>query len=180
MKRRSLMLIAFLAIAMVAAPVLYRPAAAQDQVLTIWADLNRAPILEEVAPEFTDEYGVEVVIQQIGFGDIRDQFIIAGPAGEGPDIFIGAHDWIGELVASGLLSPIDLGDNIDNFLPAAVDAFTYEGELYGMPYSAESVGFFRNPELVPEAPETWDEVRQYSEELVASGAAPYGYVIQEL
>ena len=65
MKRRSLMLIAFLAIAMVAAPVLYRPAAAQDQVLTIWADLNRAPILEEVAPEFTDEYGVEVVIQQI-------------------------------------------------------------------------------------------------------------------
>jgi len=179
MKRRSLMLIAFLAIAMVAAPVLYRPAAAQDQVLTIWADLNRAPILEEVAPEFTDEYGVEVVIQQIGFGDIRDQFIIAGPAGEGPDIFIGAHDWIGELVASGLLSPIDLGNNIDNFLPAAVDAFTYEGELYGMPYSAESVGFFRNPELVPEAPETWDEVRQYSEELVASGAAPYGYVIQE-
>lgn len=179
MKHRSLMLIAFLMLAMVVAPAVYRPAEAQDQTLTIWADLNRAPILEEVAPEFTDEYGVEVVIQQVGFGDIRDQFIIAGPAGEGPDIFIGAHDWIGELVASGLLSPIDLGDNVENFLPAAVDAFTYDGELYGMPYSAESVGFFRNPELVPDAPETWDDVRVYSEDLVAAGTAPYGYVIQE-
>ena len=58
------MLIAFLAIAMVAAPVLYCPAAAQDQVLTIWAD-GTARRSEEVAPEF-DEYGVEVVIQQIG------------------------------------------------------------------------------------------------------------------
>jgi maltose/maltodextrin transport system substrate-binding protein/arabinogalactan oligomer/maltooligosaccharide transport system substrate-binding protein len=174
-----MILIALLVFAMVVAPAAYRPAKAQGQTLTIWADLNRAPILEAVAPEFTDEYGVEVVIQQLAFGDIRDQFIIAGPAGEGPDIFIGAHDWIGELVASGLLSPIDLGANAESFLPAAIDAFTYEGELYGMPYSAESVGFFRNPELVPDAPETWDDVRAISEELVGAGTAPYGYVIQE-
>lgn len=166
MNRRSMILIALLVFAMVVAPAAYRPAKAQGQTLTIWADLNRAPILEAVAPEFTDEYGVEVVIQQLAFGDIRDQFIIAGPAGEGPDIFIGAHDWIGELVASGLLSPIDLGANAESFLPAAIDAFTYEGELYGMPYSAESVGFFRNPELVPDAPETWDDVRAISEELL--------------
>ncbi|HMM28474.1 MAG: maltose ABC transporter substrate-binding protein [Chloroflexota bacterium] len=179
MNRRSMILIALLVFAMVVAPAAYRPAKAQGQTLTIWADLNRAPILEAVAPEFTDEYGVEVVIQQLAFGDIRDQFIIAGPAGEGPDIFIGAHDWIGELVASGLLSPIDLGANAESFLPAAIDAFTYEGELYGMPYSAESVGFFRNPELVPDAPETWDDVRAISEELVGAGTAPYGYVIQE-
>jgi len=179
MNRRSMILIALLVFAMVVAPAAYRPAKAQGQTLTIWADLNRAPILEAVAPEFTDEYGVEVVIQQLAFGDIRDQFIIAGPAGEGPDIFIGAHDWIGELVASGLLSPIDLGANAESFLPAAIDAFTYEGELYGMPYSAESVGCFRNPGLVPDAPETWDDVRAISEELVGAGTAPYGYVIQE-
>lgn len=179
MNRRSMFLVALLVFAMVAAPVAYLPAKAQGQTLTIWADLNRAPILEAVAPEFSDEYGVEVVIQQLAFGDIRDQFIIAGPAGEGPDIFIGAHDWIGELVASGLLSPIDLGANAESFLPAAIDAFTYDGELYGMPYSAESVGFFRNPELVPDAPETWDDVRAVSEELVGAGTASYGYVIQE-
>ena len=151
MKRRSMMLIAFLMLAMVVAPVMYRPAgvAAQDQTLTIWADLNRAPILEAVAPEFTDEYGVEVVIQQVGFGDIRDQFIIAAPAGEGPDIFIGAHDWIGELVASGLLSPIDLGDKAEFFLPNAIDGFIYNGQLYGVPLAVENIGFFRNTELVP-------------------------------
>ncbi len=180
MKHRSWILVTIVLIAMVVAPVAYRPAVqAQGQTLTIWVDLNRAPILEGLAPDFADEYGVEVVIQQVGFGDIRDQFIVAAPAGEGPDIFIGAHDWIGELVASGLLAPIDLGANEENFLPAAIDAFTYEGDLYGMPYSVESLGFFRNPELVPDAPETWDDVRAISEELVGAGTVPYGYVIQE-
>ena len=36
---------------------------------------------------------------------------VAGPAGEGPDIIIGAHDWLGELVTNGLLAPIDLRNN---------------------------------------------------------------------
>ncbi|MFW5784278.1 MAG: hypothetical protein ACOCY8_07155, partial [Spirochaetota bacterium] len=43
-----------------------------DATLVIWADEQRAPILEELGGQFTETYGVPVTVQQLGFGDIRD------------------------------------------------------------------------------------------------------------
>lgn len=150
-----------------------------DATLVIWADEQRAPILENLGAAFTDTYGVPVTVQQLGFGDIRDNVKVAGPAGEGPDILIGAHDWLGELVASGIVAAIDLGGKENEFTDASIAAFTYEGELYGMPYAVENVAFFYNPDLVPEPPTTWEEVREISAEIQSSGAAQYGFVRQE-
>ena len=114
----------------VAAPAEEEAAAVESDVsqLTIWADELRAPIIEEIGRSFTEKYGVEIIIQEMGSGDIRDQLKVAGPAGEGPDIIVGAHDWLGELVTNGLLAEIDLGDKAGNFFTPAVDAFTYDGK----------------------------------------------------
>lgn len=150
-----------------------------DATLVIWADEQRAPILEELGAEFTETYGVPVTIQQLGFGDIRDNIKVAGPAGEGPDILVGAHDWLGELVASGLVAPIDLGAKSGEFTDASIAAFTYEGELYGMPYAVENVAFVYNPDLVADVPADFNEVLEISRELQASGDAQYGFVRQE-
>lgn len=147
--------------------------------LTIWADETRAPIIDEIAKEFTAKYGVEVTVQQMGFGDIRDQLKVAGPAGEGPDILIGAHDWLGELVSNGLLAEVDLGDKAGDFFKPAVDAFTYDGKLYGVPYATENLAFLRNKDLVPEAPATWDDVTKISAELEKAGKVKFGYGLQE-
>jgi arabinogalactan oligomer / maltooligosaccharide transport system substrate-binding protein len=147
--------------------------------LTIWADETRAPIILALGDAFQAEYGVSINVEQLGFGDIRDQLKVAGPAGEGPDIIIGAHDWLGELVINGLLAPIDLGDKEDQFADAAVQAFIYEGELYGMPYAVENVAFYRNTDLVPDAPATWDEVREIAAQLEADGEVQQGYVLQQ-
>lgn len=153
---------------------------AQDEdSLVIWVDDSRAPIIEELGVAFEEEFGVAVVVQELEFGDIRDQLKTAGPAGEGPDMIIGAHDWLGELAVNGLLAEIDVTDIADQFLPAAMDAFVYDGVQYGLPYAAENVAFVRNTDLVPEAPETWDDVRAISEQLVADGDAQYGYIIQD-
>lgn len=147
--------------------------------LVIWVDEARSGVLQEVGKEFTTEHGVEVTVQMMGSADIRDQLGVAGPAGEGPDILIGAHDWLGQLVSNGLLEPIDLGDKRDQFLDAALQAYTYNGELYGMPYQMDNVAFFRNTELVPEAPETWNEVAQIAAELESAGEVELGFVRQE-
>lgn len=158
------------------------PAVTEEPVtaqLTIWADETRAPIIADLGAAFKEKYGVDIVVEQYGFGDIRDNLKIAGPAGEGPDIIIGAHDWLGELVINGLLAPIDLGDKKDQFVESAVNAFTYGGVLYGVPYATENVAFFRNPELVPEAPATWDEVVQIATQLEEAGTVKQGYVLQQ-
>ncbi len=118
--------------------------------LLIWADDTRTPIMQEVAAQFTAAYGVEVEIQQVGFGDMPGQLATAGPAGEGPDILIGPHDKLGQLIQNGLLEPIVLPTaTIAAFDPVAIDAFSWGGLLYGVPYATECVGLIYNKALHP-------------------------------
>jgi arabinogalactan oligomer / maltooligosaccharide transport system substrate-binding protein len=147
--------------------------------LKIWADDTRTPILQGLADEFLAEYNVELVVEDLGVvQDIRSQVIIANPAGEGPDIFIGVHDWLGALVESGLVAPLDLGDKTGEFVESNLEAFTYtDGNLYGLPYASENLGFFYNTELVPEPPTTWDEVLEVSRTLKAEGKVDYAIAV---
>ncbi|HHY57611.1 MAG TPA: extracellular solute-binding protein, partial [Chloroflexi bacterium] len=146
--------------------------------LTIWADEQRAPVLLPLGDKLKADTGVCLNVVQKQFGQIRDDLKVAGPAGEGPDILIGAHDWIGELVNSGLLAEVSLGDKTDKFMPESVAACNFNSKLYCMPYAVENVAFYINPDLVPTAPATWDEVKTLSQEIKAAGTK-YGYLIQE-
>src|SRR4030042_1585130 len=84
--------------------------AAPVATLKIWADDTRTPILLSFADDFLAKYNVELVVEDLGrVQDIRTPMITAAPAGEGPDIFIGVHDWLGALVERGLVALIDLG-----------------------------------------------------------------------
>jgi arabinogalactan oligomer/maltooligosaccharide transport system substrate-binding protein len=161
-------------------PAAEEPAAEEPAAtLRIWADDTRTPILLGLADDFLAEYNVELVVEDLGVvQDIRSQAIIAIPAGEGPDIFVGVHDWLGALVESGLVAPIDLGDKRDEFVESNLEAFTYtDGNLYGLPYASENLGFFYNTELVPEPPTTWDEVLEIGRTLQAEGSVQYAIAI---
>jgi arabinogalactan oligomer/maltooligosaccharide transport system substrate-binding protein len=97
-----------------------------------------------------------------------------------PDLFIIPHDNIGVLVESGVVATIDLGDKVDMFLPNALEGFTYNGELYGVPYALENDACFRNVDLVPDMPATWDEVAAIGKELVDSGQVEYAMAFPDL
>lgn len=147
--------------------------------LKIWADDTRTPILQELADDFLAAYNVELVVEDLGIvSDIRSQAIIAIPAGEGPDIYIGVHDWLGALIESGLVAPIDLGDKAAEFVPSSVEAFTYtDGLLYGMPYATENLGLFYNTDLVTEVPTTWDGILALARTLKTDGKITYAIAI---
>lgn len=149
--------------------------------LIVWADEVRAPIINELGNQFAAEYGVTLTVQEMGFGDIRDQLAVAGPAGEGPDIIIGAHDWLGQLVSNGLVAPLDLSAVSGDFLEAATNAFVYDGQQYGLPYATENIAFVCNADLVETAPATWDEVTALAETLEAdSGGETTAWTIQTI
>lgn len=156
-----------------------KPLASREGALTVWVDGGRVQMIEDLGKAFTDKYNVPVAVQELGFGDIRDQLKIAGPAGEGPDIIIGAHDWLGELVTNGLLAPIDLGDKARNIDPVAIKAFTYEGRLYGLPYNTEAIALYYNKDLVPEPPKTWNDLKAIARKLQDEGKVEQGYVMQQ-
>ncbi len=150
-----------------------------EAALTIWADDTRAPVLSALGAEFEEQYGLRVVVTEKAFDNIRDDFKVAAPTGEGPDIIIGAHDWLGELVENGLLAGIELGEKDALFLPAAVQAFVYDGVLYGLPYATENVAFVYNTDLVTEVPTTWTEVAELAAELEEAGTVEQGFITQE-
>ena len=132
--------------------------AAEAIELLIWADEARTPVIQEVAAAFTEATGVTVTVETKEFGDIRDQMVELGPAGEGADVFIGAHDWTGQLAVSGVAAPIDLGAKSSEFEAVSLDAFSYAGDLYAVPYATEAIAMYYNADLVPEPPATWEEI----------------------
>jgi arabinogalactan oligomer/maltooligosaccharide transport system substrate-binding protein len=146
--------------------------------LRIWVDEARTQVIRELGTRFEAQYGVRVSVQTMGFGDIRDQLKIAGPVGEGPDILLGAHDWLGELVENGLLEPIQLGANQNKFLDAAITGFTYDGVLFGMPYATDNVALVRNTQLVPQPPRTFSELTQIARRLRSEGRVRVGFIRQ--
>ncbi len=154
------------------------PAFGQDQELVIWADTERASLLTELGQEFEANFGVKVVVREIGMAEARNELLNFGEAGEGPDILIQPHDNVGQLVDNGAVLPIELGDLTDLFNPTAVDLFSYQGELWALPYQTENIALIRNVDLIPEVPATWQEVSEISAELRESGAAEYAFLIQ--
>ena len=133
--------------------------------LQIWADDKFGPIIEEVAAPFTAETGVPIEVTIIDFEDMREQIVAQAPAGEGPDIFIGAHDWVGEMVANGIAAPLDLGDKAANLTEPSLNALTIDGTLYALPYAAENVTLYYNTELVETPPATVEELTAVCDEL---------------
>jgi arabinogalactan oligomer / maltooligosaccharide transport system substrate-binding protein len=154
------------------------PVVRADADLVIWADDTRTPVIRPFAEAFASQEGLTVVVQELDFGDLRDRLIVAGPAGEGPDIIIGAHDWLGELVVNGVVAPLDLSGIADQYAEVAIQAFTYDGQTYGLPYAIETIGLVRNTDLVPDAPATWDELVEIALGLQEDGTVSRGLVIQ--
>ena len=132
-------------------------AAAEGGSITVWVDETRQAAVEAAAADYEEATGTTVEIVLKNFEDIRADFNAQVPTGEGPDITVGAHDWLGELTANGVVAPIELGDKASEFEQVALDAFTYDGQVYGLPYAVENIALIRNTALAPEAPATWDD-----------------------
>jgi arabinogalactan oligomer / maltooligosaccharide transport system substrate-binding protein len=139
------------------------------ETLTVWADDMVAKSLEGVAAQFEADTGIVVELVIKDFGSIRDEAITAIPTGEGPDILAGAHDWTGQLVAAGVVAPVELGAALGDFRENAISAFSYDGALYGLPFGVENIGLVCNSDLMPSQPATWEEVVEAGVE-VAMGA----------
>lgn len=138
--------------------------------LVIWADAQRIDALKPVAAEFEKEKGVSVKLVQKDFADIPNDFITQVPTGKGPDIIVSPHDRLGAFVQNGVVAPLELGDKAAEFQEVAVQAFSYEGQTYGLPYAIENIALLRNTDLAPNAPATLDDAIAAGEAAVAAGA----------
>ncbi len=125
--------------------------------LTVWVDDTRMAATEAAAKAFEAATNAKVELVKKNFADIQADFTSQVPTGKGPDITIGAHDWLGNLIQNGVVSPIELGDKANDFEPVAIQAFSQDGQVYGVPYAIENIALIRNTKLASSAPATWDD-----------------------
>lgn len=140
-----------------------------DADLLVWTDALKIDGVKKVADEFAAANGIEVKVQAIS-EDLQGSFVTADAAGNGPDVVVGAHDWIGNLVQNGAIEPLTLApDELSGYSEKAVQATTYDAKLYGVPYGIEALALYRNAEVVPDEPATMDDAIAAGQAAVDAG-----------
>lgn len=142
--------------------------AAEPGKLLVWFSVDGSKGAQKLAEEFTKKTGVPVVVEAPEDGP--GKFQQAAAAGKGPDIWIWAHDRIGEWIGGGLLTPVTPSKKfLSDIDPLAVKAFTVGGKLWGYPYSIEAVSLVYNKALVKTPPKTFEEVMALDKKLSGEG-----------
>ncbi|MFJ4174989.1 extracellular solute-binding protein [Microbacterium sp. NPDC089696] len=145
-------------------------AESEGGTLTVWVDAERVDALQGAADAYQEKTGVTVKLVGKSVDDMKDDFIQQVPTGKGPDVVMGAHDWLGELSTNGVVAPLELGDSASDYLPVALQAATYDGTVYMLPYAVENIAVLRNADLVPTAPTSFDDMISKGAFVVEQGA----------
>jgi arabinogalactan oligomer / maltooligosaccharide transport system substrate-binding protein len=111
----------------------------------------------------------DVKINLLNVSDIDKKMQNAVPAGAGPDIAAWVDDHIGQNALLGVIDPIDGIAGVDKafldstYLPVASQAVTYDGKIYALPETVETLSIIYNKKLITE-----DKLPKNTTELLAN------------
>jgi maltose-binding protein MalE len=139
--------------------------------------------LEKVVGTWNERHPeTRIRLLNVPYDAFVDKVTIATPRGQGPDLFIFAHNMIGEWVDRGhLLEPISQRfptEVLKRFIPATVKALVWKHSLYGLPLAFKSVALFYDPALVPEPPATAEELVAKAVAVTDRASGRYGFVYE--
>lgn len=122
--------------------------------------------------------GIKATTLAVPYDAFADKITASVPRGKGPDIFIFAQDRLGGWIEAGnTIDPLDfyLEKGItDRFLPVTMDAMTYKGQIWGLPFNFKCVTMIYNKKLVQTPPKTSKELVALAQKLTNAPAGQYG------
>ncbi|MDG5500561.1 maltose/maltodextrin ABC transporter substrate-binding protein MalE [Marinobacter sp. BGYM27] len=141
----------------------------QEGKLVVWINGDKGYNgLQEVGDWFAEETGITVEVAHPD--SATDKFQQSAATGNGPDIFIWAHDRLGEWAQSGLIAELNPSQSVkDANYDFTWDAVTVDGKVYGYPMAVESIGLIYNKDLVSEPPKTFEEIPALDKKLAEQG-----------
>jgi len=159
-KRLSMGFVVTAALALTAG--LLTPAKAATTVL-VWADESRGPNLVKTLKDKSDWVdGVEIEVKSFSGFDALKTAIDAATATSGPDIVVGANDWVPTFAKNGKLAPLTLtAAQRARFSAPQFYDLTYKKKLYGIPVDVNNVAMVYNTKLVTTAPKTFGDMVDY-------------------
>jgi arabinogalactan oligomer/maltooligosaccharide transport system permease protein len=133
--------------------------------------------IKEVAARWQKEHGTRVTLLAVPYEAYLSKLEAAIPRGNGPDLFLGPHNRLGEYLLHALVAPAGdafPGSDVAAYDGASVDAITHDGERWAVPLSMKCAALYVNPSLMPEPPRTLEELVRAKATLPA-GVWPLAY-----
>ena len=161
--------------------------------LTYWAS-NQAPSLDKdkevltpVLNQFTQQTGIKVNLEVIGWNDLQTRIQTAITSNSGPDVLNIGNTWAASLQATGAFMPYDdaafqaIGGK-DKFVKPAMDTGGAPGQdPTSVPYLGLAYGLYYNKQMFKDAglnpPTTWEEMVSAAQKLTDPAKSTYGFAL---
>jgi arabinogalactan oligomer/maltooligosaccharide transport system substrate-binding protein len=130
--------------------------------VTLWHTYNGAEraALEAAGDRWNAAHPDEpLTLVAIPYDAFADKLTSAIPGGNGPDLFIFAHDRVGGWADAGVLEPIEFyvdDARADRFAPESISQLAYHGSLYGLPIAEKALALYYRTDMVAQPPATTD------------------------
>jgi multiple sugar transport system substrate-binding protein len=106
--------------------------------------------------------------------------------GEDLDVILGDVIWTAQLADSGWIHDLSdrfTGSQQKEFLPGSVEAITYKGKAFGMPWFTDTGLLYYRKDLLEKSgfdgpPKTWDELKQMTTKVRQDSGTKFGFVFQ--
>jgi arabinogalactan oligomer/maltooligosaccharide transport system permease protein len=160
------------------------PAGAEPTTITLWHAYRggeQQAIEESIRRINGARADFQIVPVAVPNAAYASKLTSALPRGNGPDLFVFAHERIGGWAESGLLMRLETRIDeaeLDRFFPETVEPLRFDGSLFGLPMSFKSDVLFYNTSLVEHPPDTTDELIEVASRLTDREAERFGLVYE--
>ena len=149
--------------------------------IEVWAMGTEGEELGDFAAAFEKENpDADVKVTAVPWESAHTKISTAITSGKTPDVTLVGTTWMGEFAEMGGLEPtpeglVEEGD----FFDGAWDTTVVGDTSYGVPWYVETRALYYRSDLAEkagwdEAPQSWDELSQFSADLKSKGGADYG------
>lgn len=162
--------------------------AQQTPTLTVWmkkgfVDEQNVAFQQRVN-EFAAAKHIKVNVEMLAYEDIYPKWTAAIQSGNVPDISFFGYQEVGQFANQGVLEDLTLllkqiQDKYGAIYPSAIQAITFDGKSYAIPFWGEGTALYYRKDLFQKAgisgpPQTWDEYRADAIKLTDAANGIYG------
>lgn len=172
------------------------PAPAAEPVTLTWgswvfAEDSVRPIYQEMADLYneTNEYNTTISTEYFySYADYLSTLLIDVAGGNGPDVAHIKAEWLPQLLALGVVKPLDgyiSADVLADYSQSAIDSVTVDGSMMALPWFSNTCALLVNTDLCEQAGvdytaiASWDDLLAAAEKISALGSDIYGLAIPD-
>ncbi len=123
----------------------------------------------EVEATVEESLGIDLELNLIqdnkGWGDYKNEFVLASEAGEAPDIILSGHEDIGAWAPAGFIIPLDelmtAHAEFEDLIPGLLPSHMFDGQMFGIPQDSEARPVYFSKLLLADLGWTEEEIESF-------------------